>query len=548
MSQSAIPVFIDLRSLQDPNYQFRGVGFHTSALLKYAFARLDGKVSLTGLIDEALGEIPEQHRCYLSSLRPHFNPNLTAGPTIFINPSPMTHDPVLTARFLRHGKVLSGAVVYDFIPFDRWGYFASEAEKSDYFGSLHWLKLHDHFFPISRYSAGRLQEICGVGRDRITVTGAPLRAAFYEGIHADQDHHELFNRESSGSSLPYFILVAGQEPRKNTETVIRALSKLNGQRAGVCRLKIIGHYTIDYQETLRTLYKAGDAAGIEFITGIDDKELAFLYRHATAAIAASYIEGFSLPIVEAIGCGCPVIASRCEAHAELICQKDALFPPNDVEALATKMMLLKDDSVHRTELAACQSVIKYQFHEQRVAERFWQSLLRFYELRFRKAPRHRRKSDAKPTVALLTPYPPDESGVAGYSRQTVLAAEKFLNINVYTNGVNPVRKVSADDRIAGSISIEPFLRNRYDAVISVSAILNFMRPSLICLKGSAVPVSCTTHDTHSFILNGWAKNDFFNWPVSFWDERRAFRSYTDGCWIRTSRPCSSSQSSRKQLR
>src|SRR4051794_40679670 len=112
-------IFCDLRCLQDPMYQYRGVGYHVAALLRIRRETPLAECPVVGLVDPGLPDLPEEFRVLCDSISP--NPNQAFGRhgAIFIYSSPMTHDPGFTFRFLpAHERLLTAAVVYDFIPLD----------------------------------------------------------------------------------------------------------------------------------------------------------------------------------------------------------------------------------------------------------------------------------------------------------------------------------------------------------------------------------------------------------------------------------------------
>src|SRR5271154_1906009 len=114
-------VYVDARCLQDPGYQFRGVGNHTASLLRNR-AKIGIKWRVVGLCEANLPPLPHEHRHLFDEVSPCLNYSFPNRGSIFINASPMTHDPRFSLRFVHHPNLLSVAIVYDFIPHDRRDY------------------------------------------------------------------------------------------------------------------------------------------------------------------------------------------------------------------------------------------------------------------------------------------------------------------------------------------------------------------------------------------------------------------------------------------
>ncbi|MFZ0591182.1 MAG: glycosyltransferase [Bryobacteraceae bacterium] len=397
----------------------------------------------------------------------------------------MTHDPRFSLRFQNHPSVLRAAVLYDFIPLDWPGYLVTAADRIAYLARLARLKTFDLFFPISEYTAWRASELLGVPRSRIHVTGACVRRSLYE-------IRNRLDRVSSpyDCSEPYFVTLGGDDRRKNTGIAVKALRHLNLIYGRRIPLKVIGFYSLGYAlELLDATSYTGYKGGVSFLEfypetheekifyspdgsgpadrwkrpSISDEEVVSLHAGAIAAIAPSQIEGFSLPVVEAAVCGCPVIASTCAAHMELVEQPEALFDPHDIEGLARKLEALLHNPAWRASLAVSQAHLAPKFHEDEVGKRFWKAL---------EAPVLTRSTIAisakpnKPRLAFLSPYPPDQSTGARYTAMTMQAGKKLFHSDLYTDAARPLT-FEGNFFDAGEVSLAPLLNGQYNGVISV---------------------------------------------------------------------------------
>jgi glycosyltransferase involved in cell wall biosynthesis len=141
-------------------------------------------------------------------------------------------------------------------------------------------------------------------------------------------------------------------PLKGLPELIEAVAKL---RAGHdVELVVVGSARPD-GAAARAVTRLGLEDAVRFVSGISDTELADLFRSATVAAVPSRYEGFSLPAVEAMACGVPLVVTTAGALPE-VTGPDGLVslhvPPGDAEALSAAIGRLLDDEPLRRRLGA----------------------------------------------------------------------------------------------------------------------------------------------------------------------------------------------------
>lgn len=157
-----------------------------------------------------------------------------------------------------------------------------------------------------------------VGKQKISVT--------YEAVDREiTKSPQGITHEKPLISTPYFLCVGNAYPHKNYFVVVDALLRSNRKM----KLVFVGKEDFFYKRLKLEIIQKGLSSRVVFFGWADDKSLRSLYTHAEAFIFPSLMEGFGLPPLEAIFCGCPVIASDIAVHKEILKDLVTYFSPND---------------------------------------------------------------------------------------------------------------------------------------------------------------------------------------------------------------------------
>jgi len=143
----------------------------------------------------------------------------------------------------------------------------------------------------------------------------------------------------------FFLGVGVDSANKNIKTVVKAFEQAGLDDAllvltGAKDPKVFGHLNI-----------AG-GNGVRAVGFVSDAELRALYEHALALVFPSYYEGFGLPPLEAMTCGCPVIISEQPALMEVCGDAALTCEADDANAITRHMRALATDPALRERLAA----------------------------------------------------------------------------------------------------------------------------------------------------------------------------------------------------
>ena len=169
----------------------------------------------------------------------------------------------------------------------------------------------DVVFVNSAFTGHDVERTLSLPSERIHVAHPGVRAAF------------RVDGEAADLGAPYVLTVATLEPRKNLATLLEAHELL----AGELQLAVVGAEGWGDQPAL-------DRPGVRRLGFVSDEELARLYRGAAATVYPSRFEGFGIPVVEAMACGSPVVASAHPSLDEASGEAALRADPDDPAAIA----------------------------------------------------------------------------------------------------------------------------------------------------------------------------------------------------------------------
>lgn len=201
----------------------------------------------------------------------------------------------------------------------------------------------------------------GVESSRIRTIGN----AFDDRQLSPRDEAETARaRAKYGLPESYLLFLATLEPRKNLATVLEAV------RRGADRLPLVVAGAAGWQND--ELRERIDALGerVVSIGYVAQEDMAAVYSGARALVYPSIYEGFGLPLVEAMACGTPTIATRGSSMSEVVGEAGVLLEdPLDVDAVGQAMWRLEDDEDERARLAGLCRPQAAKFTISRFAER-----------------------------------------------------------------------------------------------------------------------------------------------------------------------------------
>jgi glycosyltransferase involved in cell wall biosynthesis len=200
----------------------------------------------------------------------------------------------------------------------------------------------DEIIAISANTASDISHFFGLPPERLNV------------VHNGLDHSRFCpsNDEPRAAAAalrhqldrPFFLYVSRLEhPGKNHLRLIEAFTQFKTATQSPWLLVLGGSDWHGAEAIHQAARRSPFAADIRFLGFVSDEELPDLYRSAGAVVYPSLYEGFGFPPVEAMACGCPVLATHRGALAEVVADAAAIVDPEDVAGMAVELERLATD-------------------------------------------------------------------------------------------------------------------------------------------------------------------------------------------------------------
>jgi glycosyltransferase involved in cell wall biosynthesis len=169
-------------------------------------------------------------------------------------------------------------------------------------------------------------------------------------------------------TTPFILYVGTIEARKNIVRIVRAFANGRKHHQWKQRLVLVGTPGYGFDEIERTIEKEG-VKDLVTITGyVDDNDLPCIYSLADALIYPSLYEGFGFPPLEAMKCGCPVVASNATSLPEVIGDAGVFVNPYSENEICNALHRVITDKKLHEELVRKGKVRIQQFTWERTVE------------------------------------------------------------------------------------------------------------------------------------------------------------------------------------
>ncbi|MHB1293519.1 MAG: glycosyltransferase family 4 protein [Anaerolineae bacterium] len=198
----------------------------------------------------------------------------------------------------------------------------------------------EHLIAASQATAQEFRAFYGADAQRTTVVPLGIDLGRFRPLDAHSRRAEL-----GLLRMPVLLYAGFCTPRKGLDILAQALHRIDPR----ARLLILGRWEPSYRA--RFYRELGPEAERVLELGyVADEELPLYYNLADLFVFPSLLEGFGIPLAEALACGTPVVATTAGSMPEVVGPGGRIVPPRDPEALAEAINALLADPTERERL------------------------------------------------------------------------------------------------------------------------------------------------------------------------------------------------------
>lgn len=267
----------------------------------------------------------------------------------------------------RDPRVALAVTLHDLVPlvFPE-TYLGHPLSRLAYLTRLQLVKRADAILAISEAAARDAVTWLGVEESRVHVAYEDCAPLFRPPGEAREQVLAVLRGTLPELRASFCLYVGGEDPRKNMTAALAAFARLDPAQRAEHQLVIACRLSGDQQRRLaREAGRLGISGDTLFTGEVDDDTLLRLYQGCEVFVFPSLYEGFGLPVLEAMRCGAPVIASNLSSLPELVTEPEAAFDPARPEAIAAVLSRALGDAGFRDRLRrmAAASAARFSWHD-----------------------------------------------------------------------------------------------------------------------------------------------------------------------------------------
>lgn len=211
---------------------------------------------------------------------------------------------------------------------------------------------------VSQFSSADIQSTYHISPEKIEVV-YNAASPIFEPRNNDV-RQKMKQRMADGAE--YFVYLGSVNPRKNVAGLLKAFEHYKNKYTDSIKLVIVGNKMHSDQEVNQVLREMKNKADVLFTGYLNQTEMIDVLASAEALVYVPFYEGFGIPVIEAMQCGVPVLASGVSSLPEVTAGAALLVNPYDVEEISHEMRMIRTSNELRLHLANAGKLRAAQFN------------------------------------------------------------------------------------------------------------------------------------------------------------------------------------------
>jgi glycosyltransferase involved in cell wall biosynthesis len=217
---------------------------------------------------------------------------------------------------------------------------------------------------VSEFSRQALLEQYDLPEEKVVVTPDAVDPDLFRPLDGGQAPEIGAVITRYQLDAPFLLSVGRLEPRKNLERLIRAFDRVRQGLDQSLQLLIVGKEDFRY-DSIHQEAERLPSGSVRFLGTVPDEDLAVLYNLAAALAYPSLVEGFGMPVLEAMACGLPVVSSKRGALPEVGGDSVVWVEPEDESSISAGIehVLTNSDDIARRRTAGLERAQEFRWLE-----------------------------------------------------------------------------------------------------------------------------------------------------------------------------------------
>jgi len=242
---------------------------------------------------------------------------------------------------------------------------------------------YNHYFPKFAQKANRLatvsqfskDDICscyGINPDKIDVVYNGANDQYIPLLPKEIEETRLLITDGS----PYFVFVGAFNPRKNISQLLLAFDQFKKESNSSTKLVVVGEKMYGTSQMIKILKGMTFKDDVVFTGRLQVDRLNKVIGSALAMTFVSYYEGFGIPLLEAMRCDVPILASNCTSIPEVSGDAAVYVDPFSIESIAQGMIRIDSDISLRNSLIIKARIQRDRFSWERTAQSLYDCMMK----------------------------------------------------------------------------------------------------------------------------------------------------------------------------